>query len=222
MFWHSLNFQESASPVMESMKIFHDHSLVIMGIILIMISYLMFFLTMNKMINNTLISGHSLETVWTVFPSLILILLAIPSMKLLYAMEESQEPLLTLKITGHQWFWSYEYADFMELQFDSYMLPETDLICGQHRLLETDHNIVLPINEMVRMIITSDDVIHCWTMPSMALKCDAVPGRLNQIQFLANRVGMFYGQCSEICGANHSFMPISMEIISLSDFMKWM
>nr|YP_004581399.1 cytochrome c oxidase subunit II [Tubulipora flabellaris]ACB12462.1 cytochrome c oxidase subunit II [Tubulipora flabellaris] len=221
-FWHKINLQESASPIMESMMIFHDHSMMVMTVILVMTLYLIAFLLNNTLVNNTLLVGHTLEALWTILPSFILILLAVPSMNLLYAMEEVKEPLLTLKVVGHQWYWSYEYADFTDLAFDSYMTIESDLAVGEPRLLETDYRVVLPVNEMVRAIITSDDVIHSWSVPSMGIKCDAVPGRLNQVQFMPNRMGLFYGQCSEICGANHSFMPICLEVISFEDFMEWM
>lgn len=221
MLWHGFEFQERRRPVIKEIKIFHDHSLVIITLILIVVLYLIFYMLFNKIINNSLISGHLVEFFWTIFPFLILIVLAVPRIKLLYIMEESYEPLITLKIIGHQWYWSYQYSDFTDLQFDSYIIPEREINIREHRLLETDCRIVLPINEIIRGLITRDDVIHRWSVPRIGIKCDAVPGRLNQIQFYPNRVGLFYGQCSEICGANHSFIPIAIEIISLKDFIKW-
>lgn len=221
MYWHLIDLCEGASPIIQEIKQFHDHSIVIMSIILILILYLIFFLIHNKLVNNLLITGHTLEMLWTIFPSFILILLAVPRIKLLYLIEEVIEPLLTLKVTGYQWYWSYEYADFLDLQFDSYIVPDSDLEIGQLRNLETDYRVVLPINEIIRVIITRNDVLHCFRIPRIGVKCDAVPGRLNQIQFLPLRAGLFYGQCSEICGANHSFIPIAVEIISFNDFIKW-
>ncbi len=220
--WHIVNFQEARRPIIEHIKRFHDHTLVVIRLILISILYLIFYLTVNKLTNRFLISGHTLESIWTVIPAFILIILAIPRIKLLYLIEERFEPLITLKTTAHQWYWSYEYSDFTDLEFDSYIVPDNELALAERRLLERDHRVVLPINEIIRVIITRDDVIHAWRVPRIGVKCDAVPGRLNQIQFVANRVGQFYGQCSEICGANHSFIPITLEIVPFKTFTQWL
>ena len=138
-------------------------------------------------------------------------------------MDEVVDPAITLKVIGHQWYWSYEYSDYADqdgstINFDSYMIPTADLEVGQLRLLEVDEKVVVPANTHVRVIITSADVIHSWAVPSLGVKLDAVPGRLNQTGFLANRSGIFYGQCSEICGANHAFMPIVVEAVSLDEY----
>lgn len=220
--WHIVNFQEARRPVIEQIKIFHDHTLVIIRLILVGILYLIVYLMFNELTNNTLVSGHTLESVWTITPAFILIILAIPRMKLLYLIEERFEPLTTLKVIGHQWYWSYEYSDFIDLEFESYMVPDNELAFCESRLLERDHRVVLPLGEMIRAVITRDDVIHAWRVPRIGIKCDAVPGRLNQIQFTPSRVGQFYGQCSEICGANHSFIPITLEIVPFRDFIKWL
>ena len=153
-------------------------------------------------------------------PAVVLIFIAFPSLQLLYTMDEIIEPSLTIKAVGHQWYWSYEYSDYdtEPLEFDSYMVPTSDLEQGDMRLLEVDNRVVIPINTHVRVLITGADVIHSWTVPSLGVKADAVPGRLNQVSFFLNRPGVFYGQCSEICGSEHSFMPIVVEGVSLDKF----
>jgi cytochrome c oxidase subunit 2 len=162
----------------------------------------------------------------TVTPSFILMLIAVPSFALLYSTDELVDPSITLKAIGHQWYWSYEYSDYTDsddssILFDSYMIPEDDLELGQLRLLEVDNRVVLPVNTNVRVIITSADVLHSWAVPSLGIKCDAVPGRLNQVSLYLKREGIFYGQCSEICGANHGFMPIVVEGVTLDNYVEW-
>ena len=159
-------------------------------------------------------------------PSLILIFIAVPSFALLYSMDEIVDPAITLKAIGHQWYWSYEYSDYnlddeTAINFDSYMIPEDDLEIGQLRLLEVDNRVVLPIKTHIRVLITGADVLHSWAVPSLGVKCDAVPGRLNQVHVFLKREGVFYGQCSELCGANHAFMPIVVEGVSLENYMSW-
>ena len=138
-------------------------------------------------------------------------------------MDEVVDPSLTIKAVGHQWYWSYEYSDVNEesIEFDSYMVPTQDLNEGDMRLLEVDNRIVVPINTTVRVVITGADVIHCFAVPSLGVKADAIPGRLNQVSFLAKRPGLYYGQCSEICGSDHSFMPIVVEAVSQEKFVNW-
>lgn len=219
--WHQINFQESNSTIIDQIKQFHDHRLVIIIPILFLVLYFLLQLSIWTTRNLYLLSGHLLETLWTVFPGVLLLILAIPSIKLLYLIEERFEPFLTLKTIAHQWYWSYEYADFTNLEFDSYIVDVNDLRLAERRLIERDHRVVLPLGEIIRVLITRDDVIHSWTVPRIGVKCDAVPGRLNQIQFIPIHLGQFYGQCSEICGANHSFIPIALEIIPLKMFIKW-
>ena len=163
---------------------------------------------------------------WTVTPSLILMVIAVPSFALLYSMDEIVNPSITLKAIGHQWYWTYELSDYStaddaSIVFDSYMIPEDDLTLGQLRLLEVDNRVVLPVHTHVRVIVTAADVLHSWAVPSLGVKCDAVPGRLNQTSFFLQREGIFYGQCSEICGANHGFMPIVVEGVSLDEYISW-
>nr|AQP29578.1 cytochrome c oxidase subunit 2 [Odontotermes sp. E TB-2017] len=166
-----------------------------------------------------MLEGQMIETLWTIAPAIILVFIAMPSLRLLYLMDEVHNPTLTLKAVGHQWYWSYEYSDFMKLEFDSYMTQEQQ--ADTFRLLDTDNRIVLPMNSPTRMIVTAADVLHSWTVPSLGVKTDATPGRLNQVSFSINRPGILYGQCSEICGANHSFMPIMIESVTTNKFINW-
>nr|ABM53826.1 cytochrome oxidase subunit II [Ischnoptera sp. 2 DJGI-2006] len=219
--WASLNFQDSASPIMEQLIHFHDHALMIILMILTVVTYMMILLINNKFTNRLLLEGNMIEVAWTIAPAIILIFIALPSLRLLYLMDEINNPVVTLKTIGHQWYWSYEYSDFLKVEFDSYMIPQNEMKSNDFRLLDTDNRAALPMNTFIRIIITAADVLHSWTVPSLGVKADATPGRLNQTSFLINRPGLFYGQCSEICGANHSFMPIVIESISINSFIKW-
>lgn len=170
--------------------------------------------------------GGLLEIIWTVIPAIILAAIAIPSFGLLYMLEEVVDPALTVKVIGHQWYWSYEYSDYVKededsIAFDSYMVQEEDLEEGQLRLLEVDNPVVVPANTSIRFLITAADVIHSFAVPSLGLKLDAVPGRLNQVGAFIKREGVYYGQCSEICGVNHGFMPIKIQAVSLDDYVSW-
>nr|ABV83524.1 cytochrome oxidase subunit II [Napeogenes larina quadrilis] len=218
--WSNLNFQNSASPLMEQIIFFHDHTLIILIMITILISYLMMNLLFNKYTNRFLIEGQMIELIWTILPAFTLIFIALPSLRLLYLLDELNNPLITLKSIGHQWYWSYEYSDFFNIEFDSYMIQSSENI-NNFRLLDVDNRIILPMNNQIRVLITATDVIHSWTVPALGVKVDANPGRLNQTSFFINRPGLFFGQCSEICGANHSFMPIVVESISMKNFIKW-
>nr|YP_009532900.1 cytochrome c oxidase subunit II [Geospiza magnirostris]AYG51222.1 cytochrome c oxidase subunit II [Geospiza magnirostris] len=215
-----LNFQDASSPIMEELMGFHDHALMVALAICTLVLYLLTQTLTGKLSSNT-VNAQVIEIIWTILPAMVLVTLALPSLRILYMMDEINEPDLTLKAIGHQWYWTYEYTDLKELTFDSYMIPTTDLPLGHFRLLEVDHRVVVPMNSTVRVIVTADDVLHSWAVPSLGVKTDAIPGRLNQTSFLASRPGVFYGQCSEICGANHSFMPIVVESTPLSDFENW-
>lgn len=219
--WSNLSFQDRASPLIEQLIFFHDHTLFILLIITIIIGYLLTSLYYNKFINRFLLEGQTIEVIWTVIPAVTLIFIALPSLRLLYLLDEVNDPIITLKVIGHQWYWSYEYSDFNQVEFDSYIIPEDDLSSGGFRLLEVDNNIVLPILTQVRAIVTAADVLHSWAVPALGIKIDGTPGRLNQVSFYLNRAGLFYGQCSEICGANHSFMPIVIERVSIKWFLDW-
>nr|YP_008992432.1 cytochrome c oxidase subunit II [Carposina sasakii]ADO20283.1 cytochrome oxidase subunit II [Carposina sasakii]ADO20284.1 cytochrome oxidase subunit II [Carposina sasakii]ADO20285.1 cytochrome oxidase subunit II [Carposina sasakii]ADZ47942.1 cytochrome c oxidase subunit 2 [Carposina sasakii] len=219
--WSNLNLQNSASPLMEQIIFFHDHTLIILIMITILVSYLMLNLFFNKYINRFLLEGQMIELIWTILPAITLIFIALPSLRLLYLLDDLNKPLITIKSIGHQWYWSYEYSDFNNIEFDSYMLPSNELSMNSFRLLDVDNRIILPINNQIRIMVTATDVIHSWTIPSLGVKIDANPGRLNQTNFFINRPGIYYGQCSEICGANHSFMPILIESINIKNFINW-
>nr|AYV91137.1 cytochrome c oxidase subunit II [Parantica sita]UXD06479.1 cytochrome c oxidase subunit II [Parantica sita]WAX37258.1 cytochrome c oxidase subunit 2 [Parantica sita] len=217
--WSNFNFQNSASPLMEQIIFFHDHTLIILLMITILISYLMINMFFNKYTNRFLIEEQMIELIWTILPAFTLIFIALPSLRLLYLLDEINNPLITLKSIGHQWYWSYEYSDFSNIEFDSYMIQPQNI--HNFRLLDVDNRIILPMNNQIRILVTATDVIHSWTIPALGIKIDANPGRLNQMSFFINRPGIYFGQCSEICGANHSFMPIVIESISINNFIEW-
>jgi len=226
-----MGFQEAATPSMEGITNLHNDIMAIIIFVAVFVMWMMgrtlylFDSSMNKIPSKT-VHGTTIELVWTIVPSLILVVIAIPSFSLLYSMDEVIDPAITLKVVGHQWYWSYEYSDYNTseedtINFDSYMIAEDDLELGQLRLLEVDNRVVLPINTHIRVLITSTDVIHAWAVPSLGVKCDAYPGRLNQINTFIKREGVFHGQCSELCGVNHGFMPIVVEAVSLTDYVSW-
>nr|YP_009918263.1 cytochrome c oxidase subunit II [Fulvetta vinipectus]QLX47473.1 cytochrome c oxidase subunit II [Fulvetta vinipectus] len=215
-----LTLQDAASPIMEELVQFHDHAMMVALAICSLVLYLLTLMLSEKLTSNT-VDAQAIELVWTILPAAVLIALALPSLRILYMMDEVNKPDLTLKAIGHQWYWSYEYTDFKDFTFDSYMTPTADLPLGHFRLLEVDHRVIVPTESTIRVIVTADDVLHSWAVPSLGVKTDAIPGRLNQTSFLANRPGVFYGQCSEICGANHSFMPIVVEAVPLASFENW-
>nr|QKE61487.1 cytochrome oxidase subunit II [Dipseliopoda sp. AJB-2020] len=219
--WLCLNLQDSSSSLMEQLIMFHDHSLMIIIMITIFIMYIMLNLFFNKFNNRLLLHGQLIESIWTIIPSIILLFIAMPSLRLLYLLDEIINPSITLKAIGNQWYWKYEYSDFKNIEFDSYMIPQNSTNLHNFRLLDVDNRIILPMNSKIRLLVTSMDVIHSWTIPSLGMKIDGTPGRLNQINFSINRPGLFFGQCSEICGANHSFMPIVIESITPNFFIKW-
>ena len=219
--WGQLGFQDAASPLMEELIFFHDHAIMILVIIISLVGYAALSLIISKYTCRSLVEGQEIETIWTVVPAVILVFLALPSLRLLYLLDEVGDCNLTVKRIGHQWYWSYEYSDFLNIEFDSYIVPTNELEKGDFRLLEVDHRVVLPTQTDIRVLVTSADVIHSWTVPSLGVKADAIPGRLNQLSFFIKYPGVFYGQCSEICGANHSFIPIVVEAIPLENFMEW-
>nr|AGJ84212.1 cytochrome c oxidase subunit II [Tetraneura sp. 22917]AGJ84213.1 cytochrome c oxidase subunit II [Tetraneura sp. 22917b]AGJ84214.1 cytochrome c oxidase subunit II [Tetraneura sp. 22923]AGJ84215.1 cytochrome c oxidase subunit II [Tetraneura sp. 22924]AGJ84218.1 cytochrome c oxidase subunit II [Tetraneura sp. 22944]AGJ84227.1 cytochrome c oxidase subunit II [Tetraneura sp. 22389] len=219
MSWMKLNFQNSNSPLMEQLIFFHDHTIFIIMMIMFTISYMMIYLMMNKSINIKIMDNQFIEFIWTIIPPIILIFIAMPSLHLLYLMDEIKSPILSIKIFGHQWFWSYEYSDFNNINFESYMI--NSISKNNFRLIEVDNKTILPYKFNIRLLISSDDVIHSWTIPSLGIKMDAIPGRMNQINLFMNRPGLYFGQCSEICGINHSFMPIQIESINLKNFIYW-
>lgn len=219
--WAHLRFQDSSSPLIEQLILFHDHIILVIILIITFVFYIISTLFSNSFINRYMLENQPIEVIWTSIPAFILIFIALPSLRLLYLLDEVNNPSITLKTIGHQWYWSYEYSDFLQIEFDSYIIPSNELEQSGFRLLDVDNRTILPINIQIRIIITAADVIHSWTVPSLGIKADAVPGRLNQTRFLINRPGLFYGQCSEICGANHRFIPIVIESISIDTFLNW-
>nr|ARH54275.1 cytochrome c oxidase subunit 2 [Curculionidae sp. 2 AH-2016] len=219
--WKTIFIQDTASPLMEQLTFFHDHTMLILIIITILVGQMLLSTLFNKFTHRFLLEGQLIEMIWTILPAIILIMIALPSLRLLYILDEANNPLITVKILGHQWFWSYEYSDYKKLEFDSYMIPTDESQPWNFRLLDVSNRMIIPFHSQIRIIVTSTDVIHSWTIPTLAVKIDASPGRLNQSNFNLNRTGLFFGQCSEICGTNHSFMPIVIESISTKNFIFW-
>ena len=211
-----LGFQDAATPMMQGIidlhhDIFFFLILILVFVLRILVRALWHFHYKKNPIPQRIVHGTTIEILWTIFPSIILMFIAIPSFALLYSMDEVVvDPAITIKAIGHQWYWTYEYSDYnssdeQSLIFDSYMIPEDNLELGQLRLLEVDNRVVVPAKTHLRIIVTSADVLHSWAVPSLGVKCDAVPGRLNQISISVQREGVYYGQCSEICGTNYAF-----------------
>lgn len=230
-----IGFQDPATPVMEGIMNFHNDIMYFLIVIATFVTYLLvrclqLYYYKKHPIPLKFVHGTTIEIIWTIIPAVVLMFIAIPSFALLYSIDEIIDPSLTIKIIGHQWYWSYEYGlndpysiDSNEdiMAFDSYMIPESDLTKGALRLLETDRRLVLPEKTHIRCIITSTDVLHSWAVPSFGIKVDACPGRLNQASLYIKRSGVFYGQCSEICGINHGFMPIVVEVTSQDKFIQY-
>nr|BCO16428.1 cytochrome c oxidase subunit II [Cyrtodactylus louisiadensis] len=216
-----LGFQDAAAPIMEELLHLHDHAMMVVFLISTFVLYTITLLITTTLTHTDTMNAQMVETVWTILPAVILILIALPSLRVLYLMDEISTPHLTIKAIGHQWYWTYEYTDYENMAFDSYMVPTQDLTSGMLRLLEVDHHTVVPTDSPTRVLITAEDVLHSWAVPALGIKTDAIPGRLNQAMFTGSHPGLFFGQCSEICGANHSFMPIVVETTSLNMFESW-
>jgi len=228
-----IGFQDGASPTFEGITELHDSIFFYLVIIGFGVTWFLASVVINYNSNSSPLShkyynhGTLIELVWTVTPAFILIAIAFPSFKLLYLMDEVISPAMTVKVVGHQWYWSYEYSDFVNeegdaIEFDSYIIPDSDLEDGQLRLLEVDNRVVIPVDTHVRFVVTGADVIHDWAVPALGIKIDATPGRLNQVSVIAQREGVFYGQCSELCGTYHAFMPIAVEAVSLDKYLVWL
>nr|YP_010938091.1 cytochrome c oxidase subunit II [Orlitia borneensis]WLD03634.1 cytochrome c oxidase subunit II [Orlitia borneensis] len=216
-----LGFQDAMSPIMEELHHFHDHTLMIVFLISTLVLYIITVMMTTKLTYTNTMNAQEVEMIWTILPAIVLITIALPSLRVLYLMDEINNPHFTIKAMGHQWYWTYEYNDYNTIEFDSYMIPTENLPNGHFRLLEVDNRVVMPMGSPIRMLISAEDVLHSWAIPSLGVKADAVPGRLNQLTFIVARPGVFYGQCSEICGANHSFMPIVVESVPLKYFEYW-
>ena len=226
-----LFFQDNATPQMEGLEELHNNIMYYLCIILFAVSWMMISIVVNyrkaKISNKYVNHGTLVELIWTISPALILILIAFPSFKLLYLMDEVIDPSLVIYGEGHQWYWSYQYPDFTNneeayVEYDSYIVPEADLEKGKLRMLEVDNKVIIPELTHTRFIVGGADVIHSYACPSLGIKCDAYPGRLNQSSVYLNREGTYFGQCSEICGILHSSMPISIQSVSLVKFLYWL
>jgi cytochrome c oxidase subunit 2 len=228
-----ISFQDGASPTFEGITELHSSIFFYLVIIFVGVGWMIGSVVVNFSANTSPIvykyanHGTLIELVWTITPALILIAIAFPSFKLLYLMDEVMSPSMTIKVVGHQWYWTYQYSDFVNedgesIEFDSYMIPETDLEEGQLRLLEVDNRVVVPVDTHIRFIVTGADVIHDFAVPALGIKIDCTPGRLNQTSVLVQREGLYYGQCSEICGVYHGFMPIAVEAVSLEKYLAWL
>ena len=227
-----LNLQDPASPMAEGMLFFHNYLMFFLIAIGLFVCYFLYQIITNfsaekNSVVDKFTHSNILEFVWTILPAVVLLMISIPSFALLYSLDELIEPSLTLKVVGHQWYWSYEYSDCLyfptaeTISFDSYMVATSDLTKGAFRLLEVDNRVVLPVNTHIRLLVTAADVLHSWAIPSFGIKIDACPGRLSQGSLLIKREGVFYGQCSEICGINHGFMPIVIKSVSIDTFLIW-
>jgi cytochrome c oxidase subunit 2 len=244
--YYKIYFQDSATPIMEGIVNLHNYIFFFLIAVLVFTFFMIYNIlvvyyhhannpeTLSELAfryeilhNIKITHGTLLEIVWTIIPSLILVFIAVPSFALLYSMDEVIAPALTLKVVGYQWYWAYQYSDYnnknkSSISFDSYMLDEAELKLGDLRLLEVDNEAVLPVNTHIRVILTAADVLHSWAVPSLGVKTDAVPGRLNQIPMFIKREGVYYGQCSELCGVNHGFMPIVVKVCSLENYVQWL
>lgn len=221
-----MGFQPAASPVMEWVDGFHDFLLIVITLISVFVLALMIyvFIKFNAKANPTpsrTTHNTTIEVLWTVIPIIILVVIAVPSFKLMYYADRAVDADMTLKVAGNQFFWTYEYPDHDELTFDAIMVDDADLKDGDLRLLTTDNAVVLPVDTTIRLLLTANDVIHAWAVPAFGVKMDAVPGRLNETWFRIDKEGMYYGQCSELCGSNHGFMPIMVKAVSKDEFAAW-
>lgn len=221
-----LGLQQAASPVKSQLDSFHDLLLIIISAITLFVAALLVYVLVRfraskNPVPSKLTHHTGLEVAWTVIPVVILAVIAVPSFRVLYYMDKAPNAEMTIKVTGYQWYWGYEYPDHGGIQFDSFMLPAEQVTNPNLRLLEVDQRVVVPVGTDIRVLVTAADVIHAWAVPAFGVKKDAVPGRLNETWFRADREGVYYGQCSEICGVNHAFMPIAVEVVSKEAFQAW-
>ena len=222
-----IGFQKAASGGMEEIVWFHDYMLIpvttaIMVFVLFLILYACIrFRAKKNPIPSTTSHNSIVEVLWTLIPCLILIVLAVPSFKLLYKQDTIPQADVTIKAVGYQWYWGYEYPD-ENIIFDSYMVDEKDLKENQPRLLTVDNEVYVPVNKVIKVMITANDVLHAWALPSFGVKRDAVPGRINETWFKADRIGTYYGQCSELCGIKHAFMPITVNVVTEEEYNLWL
>nr|APC61672.1 cytochrome c oxidase subunit II [Fruticicola koreana] len=219
--WGQINLLDPASTIQSEMLLFHDHALMLILGIFTLVAGIGIFILRSKLSTRRVHEAQTLEIIWTILPGLLLITLALPSLRLLYLLDEQPvNSKNSLKAIGHQWFWSYEIPSLGNKSFDSYMTPTSAILPGEYRLLEVDNRVVVPSNLDTSVVTTSTDVIHAWALPSLGIKMDSVPGRLNMMNMHPLLAGLFYGQCSEICGANHAFMPIVVEAVPANSYIN--
>lgn len=205
---------------MELLNLFHDYMMVILFSILVFVTYAFVSLLRARKLDKNMLDSHALETIWTLVPMVILLFMAFPSLYILYLMEEIASPSLRVKVVAHQWYWEYEYStSWFTTAFDSYMLPTRDQVLFYN--LDVDNRLVLPTLTNIQLLVTSVDVLHSFTVPTLGIKVDACPGRLNYLSTITPFRGVYYGQCSEICGANHSFMPIVVEFVPVETYLNY-
>lgn len=228
----AFGIQDPATPNAEGMLFFHNFLVLLIIVIVAAVCWVLLIIIVSfnrdaHPVSKLFTHLNILEVIWTLLPAVVLLLVAIPSFNLLYSLDELIDPTMTLKVVGHQWYWSYEYSDYASLEggeslnFDSYMVNTSDLTYGTFRLLEVDNRVILPISTHVRLLITAADVLHSWAVPSFGIKVDACPGRLSQASLFLKREGVYYGQCSEICGINHGFMPIVVRGVPINTYVFW-
>lgn len=215
IFWGILSFQDAIRITIEEIIYFHDYLIIVIILIICVVGYFLGFVLFSKVYSSRIVADHLVETVWTILPIVVLVFLVYPSIYLLYLIDESRvEFLCTLKVIGHQWYWRYKIDGVLNLEIDSYIDADRSV-----RLIDVDNRVVVPVQEHIRALITSRDVLHSWALPSLGVKMDAIPGRLNQFVFIVILNSVIHGQCREICGVNHSFIPIVLEAVSLSDLL---
>lgn len=220
IFWGQLNLQEGSRTSIELLNYFHDYIIIFLLLILSFVTYLFLYVSCSPYSDKYTIDSHLLETIWTIVPIVILVFIAFPSLYLLYMIEEISSPSISVKAIGHQWYWEYQYFNsWLDSTFDSYIVNNDGSRCTYHNL-DVDNRLVLPSLSNIMFLVTSADVIHRWTVPSLGIKVDAIPGRLNYLTSLAYNSGVYFGQCREICGANHSFMPIVVEFVPMDCFLN--
>jgi len=221
--WIPITFQNFINLETSFIDWLHDYVIIFLIFVVIFVGGILYLIKKNRYFRTNINEFSILETVWTILPRFILILIGIPSLFVLYSRERVLSPNLTLKTTGHQWYWSYDFCDFNNVEFDRFLKPLEEIERGEFRLLETDNHVVLPLNISFRTVVSSSDVLHRWTVPTLGIKADANPGRINLL-YITNlqTPGIFFGQCSEICGANHRFIPIRLEIVPVRIFTSWL
>lgn len=218
-FWFQFGLQEGASTIMELIVAFHDYIMIILFIIIAFVLYIFLLVLSTSLTDKYILDAHRLELIWTIIPMGFLLFIAFPSLYLLYITEDSTSPVGVLKVIAHQWYWEYEYSlGTNSFSYDSYM----SLGPNCYRCLDVDNRICIPVSSLTLALVTSSDVLHSWAVPALGLKSDATPGRLNFLNLNPLTTGVFYGQCSELCGRNHSFMPIVVEVVHPTDYLSFL